>query len=138
MKFTLKGEYISPDELQASETNSILSTKVTHEFVAETLDEVLPQIQDFLRGLGYQPEGNLEFVEDYTAEESNGTTHYTLSGEIPGGWKPGLGPADYIPDWDRYMNPNSEHTEEKTGPLKWYHYSDGGSSPLTTTKGNSE
>ena len=79
-KFTLKGEYISPDELQASEINSILSTKVTHEFVAETLDEVLPQIQDFLRGLGYQPEGNLEFVEDFTAEESDETTHYTTKG----------------------------------------------------------
>ena len=80
MKFTLKGEYISPDELQASETNSIFSTKVTHEFCAETLDEVLPQIQDFLRGLGYQPVGNLEFVEDFTAEESEEATHYTTKG----------------------------------------------------------
>ena len=138
-KFTLRGEYISPDELQASEINSILSTKVTHEFVAETLDEVLPQIQDFLRGLGYQPEGNLEFVEDFTAEESDKTIHYTLSGEVPGGWKPGLGPADYIPDWDRYMNPPVHAKDiKKTGPLKWYHYSDSGSTPLTTTKGNSE
>ena len=79
-KFTLRGEYISPDELQASEINSVLSTKVTHEFVAETLDEVLPQIQDFLRGLGYQPEGNLEFVEDFTAEVSDEATHYTTKG----------------------------------------------------------
>lgn len=138
VKFTLTGEHLPYGELQSAETNNLVQSKITHEFVAETLDEVLPQIKAFLLGLQYNPEGDLEFVDNFS-EESDKTNYYSLSGEVPGGWKPGLGPADYIPDWDRYMNPPVHAKDiKKTGPLKWYHYSDGGSTPLTTTKGNSE
>jgi hypothetical protein len=38
--------------------------KIKIEFDAENLDDVLPQFESFLRGLGYCFDGHLEFVED--------------------------------------------------------------------------
>jgi len=74
VKFTLQGEHLSDlpcktyGELSYAETNNWVRNKVTHEFTAETLDEVLPQIKAFLLGLQYNPKGELEFVEDYPLE----------------------------------------------------------------------
>ena len=65
VKFTLQGEYLPFGELQSAETNNLVCNKVTHEFTAETLDEILPQIKAFLMGLQYNPKGELEFVQDY-------------------------------------------------------------------------
>jgi len=65
VKFTLQGEHLPFGELQSAETNNLVQSKITHEFVAETLDEVLPQIKAFLLGLQYNPEGSLEFVNNY-------------------------------------------------------------------------
>lgn len=37
---------------------------VTHQFTADTLDEVLPNITEFLRGAGYRFDGEVELVKD--------------------------------------------------------------------------
>ena len=68
VKFTLTGEHLPFGELQSEETNNLVRNKITHEFTAETLDEILPQIKAFLQGLQYNPKGELEFVEDYPLE----------------------------------------------------------------------
>ena len=65
VKFTLTGEHLPYGELPSAEINNLVTSKITHEFVAETLDEVLPQIKAFLLGLQYNPEGDLEFVNNY-------------------------------------------------------------------------
>ena len=36
--------------------------KMTHEFIAETLDEVLENTELFIKGSGYMPNGVLDFV----------------------------------------------------------------------------
>ena len=40
--------------------------KITHEFNEDFLPEVLDNIELFLRGVGYVPNGVLEFVEEET------------------------------------------------------------------------
>ena len=69
IKFTLQGEHLPYDELHSAETNSLIKNKVTHEFIAESLDEVLPAIKAFLLGLEYNPRGDLEFVDNFSSEE---------------------------------------------------------------------
>ena len=66
VKFTLTGEHLPYGELQSTETNNWVQSKITHEFTAETLDEILPQLKAFLLGLQYNPEGDLEFVDNFT------------------------------------------------------------------------
>ena len=68
VKFTLTGEHLPYGELPSAEINNLVTSKITHEFVAETLDEVLPQIKAFLLGLQYNPEGDLEFVDNYASD----------------------------------------------------------------------
>ena len=69
VKFTLVGEHLPFGEFQSSNLNNVITSKVTHEFTAETLDEILPVIKDFLKGLGYEPTGDLEFVDNFSSEE---------------------------------------------------------------------
>ena len=69
IKFTLIGEQLPLDVFEATKINNTVSTKVTHEFTGEHLDEVLPAIRDFLKGLGYEPVGDLEFVDNFSTEE---------------------------------------------------------------------
>ena len=54
-KFTLIAEHIDEDTCQTY-------SKVTHEFYHETLDEVVASLQEFLRGVGYYFEGDLQIV----------------------------------------------------------------------------
>jgi hypothetical protein len=54
-KFTLIAEHIDEDTCQTY-------SKVTHEFYHETLDEVVMSLQEFLRGVGYYFEGDLQIV----------------------------------------------------------------------------
>ena len=68
VKFTLTGEQLPFGELPSAETNNLVRNKITHEFTAETLDEVLPQIKAFLLGLQYNPEGDLEFVDNHASD----------------------------------------------------------------------
>lgn len=55
-KFTLIAEHIDEDTCQTY-------SKVTHEFYHETLDEVVMSLQEFLRGVGYYFEGDLQIGE---------------------------------------------------------------------------
>lgn len=48
--------------------NEYDQTKVTHEFYAVDLSEMLEQFQDFLKGCGYQFSGNIEIVDEVTDE----------------------------------------------------------------------
>lgn len=54
-KFTLIADHIDEDTRQTY-------SKVTHEFYHETLDEVVMSLQEFLRGVGYYFEGDLQIV----------------------------------------------------------------------------
>lgn len=54
-KFTLIAEHVDEDTCQTY-------SKVTHEFYHETLDEVVASLQEFLRGVGYYFEGDLQIV----------------------------------------------------------------------------
>ncbi len=84
VKFTLQGEHLPFDELASSETNGLVYSKITHEFTAETLNEILPQIKAFLLGLQYNPEGDLEFVDNFSIEEpfeyKNSWSEHTTKG----------------------------------------------------------
>jgi len=70
VKFTLQGEHLPLEELASTETNNLIRSKVIHEFTAESIDEILPAIKGFLLGLGYNSQGDLEFVDNYSAEET--------------------------------------------------------------------
>lgn len=76
IKFKLQGEHLPFGELQSSETNNYSIRKVTHEFVAESLDEVLPAIRDFLKGIGYEPTGDLEFVDNFPEDLNIESSEY--------------------------------------------------------------
>lgn len=56
-KFTLIGEHTdlsgNPD-----------GTKITYEFVVDTIDNVLEHVDLFIRGCGYNPTGTLDYVAD--------------------------------------------------------------------------
>ena len=54
-KFTLIAEHIDEDTCQTY-------SKVIHGFYHETLDEVVASLQEFLRGVGYYFEGDLQIV----------------------------------------------------------------------------
>lgn len=43
--------------------DNLTNNKVTHEFEAEDLNDVLDNFECFLRGAGYVPEGTLDFVD---------------------------------------------------------------------------
>ena len=56
-KFTLIGEHT---DLQQNPDGS----KMTYEFHCDYLPEVLEHIELFIRGCGFVPEGNLDFIKD--------------------------------------------------------------------------
>ena len=88
VKFTLTGEQLPFGELPSSEINNLVRCKITHEFTAETLDEVLPQIKAFLLGLQYNPEGDLEFVNNYVSDTLGKPSSYNIEEhfECTGNW----------------------------------------------------
>ena len=43
--------------------------KVTHEFEADTIEEICTQFEDFLRGAGFHFDGHIDIVNDYPVEE---------------------------------------------------------------------
>jgi len=67
-KFTFTSSFV-PDGLDR--VNNAL--KISHEFEAESLDEVLGQFTDFLRGAGFHFDGNVEIVNDYPVQEEKYT-----------------------------------------------------------------
>ena len=88
VKFTLTGEHLPYGELPSAEINNLVQSKITHEFVAETLDEVLPQIKAFLLGLQYNPEGDLEFVDNYASDTFGQPSAYVAKDTVDckGNW----------------------------------------------------
>ena len=60
-KFTLIGEhtdlYGTPD-----------GTKVTYEFQADHIDGILENVDTFIRGCGFYPEGHLEYFDDFNED----------------------------------------------------------------------
>jgi len=58
-KFTFTSNFV-PDQLDRCNR----AIKITHEFEADTIEEICAQFEDFLRGAGYYFEGHLDFVDD--------------------------------------------------------------------------
>ena len=67
-KFTFTSSFV-PHELDRVNT----AVKISHEFEAESLDVILGQFTDFLRGAGSHFDGNVEIVNDYPAQEEKYT-----------------------------------------------------------------
>ena len=65
MKFVFTAEHEAPlyDRINSNHRG----TKLTMEFSAEGLEVVLAEFQDFLRGLGFHFDGQLEIVNDTDA-----------------------------------------------------------------------
>lgn len=53
-------------------------TKITYETQKETLDEVLSEVKTFLKGCGYQIDGELEITENFYLESSHDIESYVL------------------------------------------------------------
>jgi len=65
MKFVFTAEHEAP--LYSLINSKHRGTKLTMEFEAEDLEVVLSEFQDFLRGLGFHFDGQLEIVNDTDA-----------------------------------------------------------------------
>ena len=61
MKFTFKAEHETP---QYTIMNTARGSKLTMEFESESLEAILSEFQDFLHGLGFYIDGQLEIVND--------------------------------------------------------------------------
>lgn len=109
-KYTFTSDFV-PDQLDGCNR----STKITHEFEADTIEEMCSQFEYFLRGAGFHFDGRLDIVEDYPVnkdvEEKERTDYHTdapldipvpanteVKGKFyvdpPTGWKYGF-PAAY-------------------------------------------
>lgn len=58
-KYTFTSNFV-PDQLDRCNR----AIKITHEFEADTIEEVCAQFEDFLRGAGFHFDGHLDIVED--------------------------------------------------------------------------
>ena len=63
-KFTFTSSFV-PDQLDRVNN----AVKISHEFEAESLDQILGQFTDFLRGAGFHFDGNIEIVNDYPVQK---------------------------------------------------------------------
>ena len=63
-KFTYTSSFV-PDQLDRVNT----AVKISHEFEADSLDQILGQFTDFLRGAGFHFDGNVEIVNDYPVQK---------------------------------------------------------------------
>ena len=64
-KYTFTSNFV-PDQLDTSNS----AVKITHEFEADTIEEVCSQFEDFLRGAGFYFDGHLDIVNDYPVKEN--------------------------------------------------------------------
>ena len=101
-KYTFTSDFV-PDQLDGCNR----STKITHEFEADTIEEICSQFEYFLRGAGFHFDGHLDIVEDYSVEDAIEDTdskdvpvpaNTEVKGKFyvdpPAGWKYGF-PAAY-------------------------------------------
>jgi len=63
-KYTFTSEFV-PDQLDRSNR----AIKVSHEFEADTIEEVCSQFEDFLRGAGFHFDGHIDLVDDYPVDK---------------------------------------------------------------------
>jgi len=70
-----------------------VESKVTYEFDADGISEVLQNTDLFIRGVGYHPEGTLDYVQD---EDYYGEPEWTTPE-----WDT---PQDDITEWDKVQN----------------------------------
>lgn len=94
-KFAFASQFV-PDQL---DTGNIAS-KTTVEFEADTLDEVLGQFTQFLRGAGFCFEGDVEIVDNSLPLTDTETKDVPVPANLeakgkfyvdpPGGWKHGF------------------------------------------------
>lgn len=68
MKFTLKCEHYN-FPIYKDDTPKVRSTN-THEFQSETLNEILQEMEFFLRGAGFHFNGQLDFVDDSPVDDN--------------------------------------------------------------------
>ena len=75
-KYTFTSNFV-PDGLDRSNS----AVKITHEFEADTIEEVCSQFEDFLRGAGFHFDGHLDIVDDYPSveEKKDWTDFHTIS-----------------------------------------------------------
>jgi len=63
-KYTFTSDFV-PDQLDGSNR----AIKVTHEFEADTIEEICTQFEDFLRGAGFHFDGHIDLVDDYPVDK---------------------------------------------------------------------
>ena len=68
-KFTLIGEHT---DLYGNPNG----TKVTYEFYADHIDNVLENVDTFIRGCGFYPIGNLEYFDDEFSDDIEHSDFY--------------------------------------------------------------
>ena len=94
-KFTFTSNFV-PDQLDRSN----IASKTTVEFEADTLDEVLGQFTQFLRGAGFCFDGDVEIVDnslpltDIETKDIPAPANLEVKGKFyvdpPSGWKYGF------------------------------------------------
>jgi len=65
-KYTFTSNFV-PDGVDRSNS----AVKITHEFEADTIEEVCSQFEDFLRGAGFHFDGHLDIVDDCPVEKDS-------------------------------------------------------------------
>ena len=92
-KFTLIAEHI--------DMTGMLLSKTTHEFDVEFIDEVLENVDLFLRGTGFLPSGTLEYVQETFDTDNLMSTDYFGDGHE------GMGST--LDDYPELKTPHSEY-----------------------------
>lgn len=72
MKFTFISQFV-PDQLDRSN----IPSKTTLEFEADSLDQVLGQLTEFLRGAGFYFDGRVDIVDDEISYKKTWTDFHT-------------------------------------------------------------
>lgn len=87
-KFTFTSSFV-PDQLDRSN----IPSKITLEFEADSLDQILGQFTEFLRGSGFYFDGRVDLVDD-EIKDNKPLTDTEAKGKFyvdpPSGWKYGF------------------------------------------------
>lgn len=92
-KFTLIAEHV---DLHGNSNGH----KITYEFEVDHISGVLENVDYFIRGVGYHPEGNLDYVpdEEYYGYEGTGPEWQTEEWDTP---TDDIGHSEYFFDTER-------------------------------------
>ena len=64
-------KYTFISEQESSSFSDVVEAKRTVEFHADSLDQILPEFEQFLRGCGFYFEGYIDVVDENEIEDSN-------------------------------------------------------------------